>query len=298
MNHAPLRPSPAAVLALVGLFGYAAAAAAQQPVERAGPQQSTPVTVSQDARQSRQEFEAILKRLPPAVGRVLRMDPSLMRNQSYLTTYPTLAAFLQQHPEIINNPGYYLENVNAYLWEPPQPPDARAEAIRMWRDVIQMIAIGTMFFVITGGVLWLVRSALEHRRWQRSFKMQSEVHNKLLDRFTANEDLLAYIQTPVGRRFLESAPLPVTTSAAPPAAPFNRILWSGQVGLVLMAGAVGLLLVSRRAIEEAAQVLFAGGVLALALGVGFVASAAASLLLSQRLGLMAPAPREHSGQQT
>jgi hypothetical protein len=36
-------------------------------------------------------------------------------------------------------------------------------------------------------------------------------------------------------------------------------------------------------------------VLALALGVGFVASAAASFLLSRRLGLLSPVPREHSG---
>jgi hypothetical protein len=43
---------------------------------------SGPVTVSQDARETRQELEAILKRLPPGVGRVMRMDPSLMRNQS------------------------------------------------------------------------------------------------------------------------------------------------------------------------------------------------------------------------
>jgi hypothetical protein len=66
----------------------------------------------------------------------------------------------------------------------------------------------------------------------------------------SNEDLLAYIQTPVGRRFLESAPLPIASAAQPPAAPFNRILWSGQAGLVLAAGGLGLLFVSRRAIEE------------------------------------------------
>lgn len=295
MSHAPLRSSPLAALALAGFLGYSSPASAQQPVEQSASQpRSGPVTVSQDARETRQELEAILKRLPPGVGRVLRMDPSLMRNQSYLVTYPTLAAFLQQHPEIVNNPGYYLENVNAYLWEPPQQPDARTEGIRMWREVMEMLAIGFVFTAIGGVVLWLVKSVLDHRRWQRTFKMQSEAHAKLLDRFTANEDLLAYIQTPVGRRFLESAPLPIASAAQPPAAPFNRILWSGQAGLVLAAGGLGLLFVSRRAIEEVAQILFAGGVLALALGVGFVASAAASFLLSRRLGLLSPMPREHS----
>jgi hypothetical protein len=298
MSHAPRRRPPLAAIALAGFLGYFTPASAQQPVEQAvAQQQSGQVTVSQDARQTRQELEAILKRFPPAVGRVLRTDPSLMRNQSYLATYPALATFLQQHAEVVNNPGYYLENINTWFWEPPQPRDARAEAISMWRNVMEMIAIGFVFLTITGGVLWLVKSALEYRKWHRTFKIQSEVHTKLLDRFTANEDLLAYIQTPVGRRFLESAPLPVETAAAqpPPAAPFNRILWSVQVGLVLMAGALGLLFISRRVIEEVAQVVLAGGVLALALGVGFVASAAASFLLSRRLGLLSPVPREHSG---
>ena len=43
--------------------------------------------------------------------------------------------------------------------------------------------------------------------------MQYQVHNKLLDRFTSNEDLLAYVQTPAGRRFLESAPIPLQDEA-------------------------------------------------------------------------------------
>ena len=51
-----------------------------------------------------------------------------------------------------------------------------------------------------------------HRRWSRLSKIQTDVHNKLLDRFTSNEDLLAYIQTPVGRKFLESAPIPPAVS--------------------------------------------------------------------------------------
>jgi hypothetical protein len=68
------------------------------------------------------------------------------------------------------------------------------------------------------------------------------------------------------------------------------------VGVVLAAGGLGLLFVSNRVIEEVAQPLFAIGVLALTVGAGFVVSAAASFLLSRRLGLFEPAlpPREHS----
>ena len=51
---------------------------------------------------------------------------------------------------------------------------------------------------IASGVIWLIKTLIEHRRWSRLSKIQTDVHNKLLDRFSANEDLLAYIQTPAG----------------------------------------------------------------------------------------------------
>jgi hypothetical protein len=222
-----------------------------------------------------------------------------MRNPAYLQPYPALAAFLQQHPDVLNNPSYYLENVSMQLWYPPEPRDPRSDAIGMWRETIENVTILFVFLVVSAGVIWIIRSVLEYRRWYRTSKVQTEVHTKLLDRFTANDDLLAYIQTPVGRRFLESAPpLPVDAPAppAPVSAPFSRILWSVQAGLVLAAAGFGLLFVSGRVIPEVSEVFFAVGVLALAVGVGFVVSAAASLLLSQRLGLLgAGSAREHSG---
>ena len=151
-----------------------------------------------------------------------------------------------------------------------------------------------MFTLVTGTLIWIIRTLVEYRRWHRISKVHTEVHNKLMDRFTANEDLLAYMQTPAAQRFLESAPLPIDSPSRPVGAPFSRILWSVQVGVVLAAGALGLLYVSGRVIAEVSQPLFAVGVLALTIGVGFVVSAGASFLLSRRLGLLEPPvpPRE------
>jgi hypothetical protein len=153
-----------------------------------------------------------------------------------------------------------------------------------------------VFISIAVAVVWLIRTVVEQRRWYRTSKVHTEVHNKLLDRFTSNEDLMAYIQTDAGRRFLESAPLSIDAAPRQVGAPFGRILWSLQVGIVLAAGAIGLLFVSGRVIDEIAQPLFAIGVLALTVGVGFMVSAAASLLLSRRLGMLeaSAAPRPHS----
>ena len=93
------------------------------------------------------------------------------------------------------------------------------------------------------------------------------------------------MQTPAGRRFLESAPITLDPASRPLGAPLNRVLWSVQAGVVLALGGIGLLFISRRVIPDIAQGLWAIGILALALGAGFIVSAAIAYLLSSRLGL-------------
>ena len=76
-------------------------------------------------------------------------------------------------------------------------------------------------------------------------------------------------------------------------APFNRILWSVQAGVVLATGGVGLWFAKNGVIEEVAQPLHVIAILAIALGVGFVLSALASYALSRQLGLV-PAQNTHA----
>jgi hypothetical protein len=135
---------------------------------------------------------------------------------------------------------------------------------------------------------------VNHRRWTRLSKVQYEVHNKLLDRFTSNDDLLAYVQTPAGKRFLESAPIPLQDEAPTLSAPFSRILWSVQAGVVLTIAGFGLLYVSTRFIDEPAQFFMVIGVLSVALGGGFIVSAAAAYVLSRKLGLLDPPATHHA----
>jgi len=287
------RPGAIAVLALALSIPAAASAGQQRPVVERETAQAAPVINSdQDAGETRDKLEELLKKLPPAVGRVLRTDPSLLRNETYLATYPALAAFMTQHPEVVSSPAFYFERIGSIeFW---QPERQETPGYRIWQDFIQFFAVAGMFTLVTGTLIWIIRTLVEYRRWHRISKVHTEVHNKLMDRFTANEDLLAYMQTPAAQRFLESAPLPIDSPSRPVGAPFSRILWSVQVGVVLAAGALGLLYVSGRVIAEVSQPLFAVGVLALTIGVGFVVSAGASFLLSRRLGLLEPPvpPRE------
>ena len=105
---------------------------------------------------------------------------------------------------------------------------------------------------------------------------------------TNNQELLAYIETSAGRRFLEA---PVPLMAQPPAssiAPVARILWSVQIGIVVVAAGIGFW-IARGTVDDAdlISVFQVMGSLAIAVGVGFVVSALMSWALSQRMGLLA-----------
>jgi hypothetical protein len=166
-----------------------------------------------------------------------------------------------------------------------------AQILDMWRDVLVGLTVFTGFGMAIGVLVWLTRTIVDYRRWSRLAKVQTDVHTKILDRFTANDDLLAYIQSPAGSKFLESSPIKLDAGPRSVGAPLARILWSVQGGLVLLAGGIGLLVVSGRVANDVSQPIQALGVLAIALGVGFVISAIISFVISRKLGLIEPPPQ-------
>jgi hypothetical protein len=281
----------ARVLVFAAMMFSAVPIHALQPADRdpaPRPPATAPMAVeAQSADETRADLHRILEQYAPSIVEVFRHDPSLLTNETYLATYPALAQFLARHPEVAHNPGYFFGGVRLYDWR----PDPKARAMDMWQDIAQGIIIFSVFLVVTGVLTWLVRTLIDYRRWLRLSRIQTEVHTKLLDRMTANEDLLAYIQSPTGRKFLESAPIPVDLGPRSISAPVGRILLSVQAGVVLGAGGLGLLYISGNVIEDVAPAIFAMGVLAVAVGAGFFASAGIAYLLSQRLGLVVAATK-------
>jgi hypothetical protein len=283
----------AAIAVMILIVGGVGAGATQQQgsnptTDQAATQpQGAGATPDRDARETREALDALLERHPPTVGRVLKMDPSLLGNSAYLAVYPALASFLASHPEVAHNPGYFLAGVPGpdNSWRPADP---RTRSVEMANEFLQSVAVFVVFLTVTLSLAWLVRTLLDWRRWTRLARVQAEVHTKLLDRFTSNEDLLAYMQTPAGSRFLESGPL--LTEAAPRgvSAPVARILWSVQLGIVLAVTGIGLMFVSGRVLPEIGEVLSLLSVLAIALGLGFVLSAVVAWIISRRMGLFEP----------
>ena len=296
----------AAAVLTVSCLTSASSATAQtrRPVENPPPQprEAGPVTTAPvagtgvSAEETRRDLEELLKQYPPTLPRILRLDPSLLGNPNYLQPYPSLNAFLAQHPEVVHNPGYFFAGFEGGYNDNRNRLTAQERAVDMWREAILGFTIGVVLLGICSGVIWLIKTLIEHRRWSRLSKIQNEVHSKLLDRFTANEDLLAYIQTPAGRRFLESAPIPLESPRSI-GAPLGRILWSAQAGAVLTVLGLGVALVSQNTLEEVAAPLAAFGVVIIALGLGFIASALLAYVLTRRFGLMNDpgAPQESRG---
>jgi hypothetical protein len=283
-----LSRSAATVLVTLTCLCLATPAAAQRrTVPAATPETASPATSStMSAEDTRRELDETLKQYPPSLPRVLRLDPSLLGNPGYLQTYPALSAFLAQHPEIGHNPDYFFAQYDSNAGGDSryrQTPQERA--VEMWREAIQGFTIGAVLLAIGSGIIWLIKTLVEYRRWSRLSRIQTEVHNKLLDRFTSNQELLAYIETPAGKRFLESAPIPVESPRALNA-PLGRILWSAQAGAVLSILGVGIEIVAANSLEEIAQPLAAFGAVVIALGIGFIVSALLAYVLTRRFGLL------------
>jgi hypothetical protein len=299
---APISSSLTALRALAGVLVASAVVSApisidaQAPVESRQParpaagaqapaQPSPAVTYEVDRRsaeETRQRLRQIIEQYSPDLHQVFRHDPTLLRNEQYLTSYPALAAFLLQHPEVGHNPGFFVGQPD---WHRPQDP--RTAGVDLWRHMVEAVVIFSGFALGASVVIWLIRTLIDYRRWLRLTRIQTEAHTKLLDRLTSNEDLMAYIQSPSGRRFLESAPIALDAAASKTmSAPVSRILLSVQAGVVLACGGVGFMYASGKVIPEVAPGLVTIGILAIAFGVGFFVSAILAYGLSERLGLL------------
>jgi hypothetical protein len=244
-----------------------------------------------------------LLRLSPTLTTVVSHDPSLLSNQEYVAkNNPQLAAFLAAHPEVARNPEFYL--FSHLKPEEGQPDEALERAVwpdvyrvqnqpssfdRIWSDLIPLIA----FACGLAAIILLARMFIENRRWSRIFKLQSDVHGRLIERFTSNQELAAYMGSDAGRKFLEAAPIPVEFEQRQriPSA-VARILTPLQTGIVMVLLGIGLLQLRHTEPDMNTPMLVFGTVVLMP-GIGFIISAGVSWLLAARLGLMPETPAQN-----
>ena len=264
-------------------------AQAQQPRSPARAPQTPGTTMSDEDREAMRDRLFNLLRLSPKLTAVLSRDPSLLGDQEYVSrTNPELAQFLQQHPEIARNPEFYLfadksrpgMRLEHYVFpETAYHPDA-------WDRIGSELLAFLVFLVILTALLWLLRVLLENRRWGRILKLQNDVHSKLLDKFSNNQELMTYMNSEAGKRFLEAAPMPaVSQMALPGKVSLARILLPLQLGVVVFLLGIAFL-VLRGGVPEGQVPFYILGMLGLTLGIGFIISAGLAYFLARHLDLL------------
>ena len=239
-----------------------------------------------------------LLRLSPTLTTVVSHDPTLLSNQEYVArNNPQLAAFLTAHPEVVRNPDFYLfthmhadgqpdEALEREVW-----PDVYRERPRPspFADFMSNMPPVIAFAIFLAAVVWLTRFIVEHRRWQRIFKLQSEVHGRLIDKFSSNQELAGYMETEAGKRFLEAAPIPLNaepTQRVPNAV--ARVMTALQIGVVLVLLGSGFMMLRHASTDMEIPMLVLGTIFLMP-GIGFILSAGFTWLLAARLGLLPPA---------
>ena len=281
---------------LLLLLAASVQARSLQPARPPAPVAPSPVANESDLADTRAQLMRLL-RMSPTLSEVVANDPSLLANQDYVTrNNPELERFLEAHPEVARNPDFYLfadlpngggrrsERLERRMWQ-QNPPREMSELTR------QLISGGSgflAFFCFAGILLWLIRAFLENRRWARVFKLQSEVHGRLIERFGSNEELLTYMNTEAGKRFLEAAPIPINFERDQriPVA-LSRVLVPLQAGVVLTLLGIGLLAL-RHSLPDLDTGLLVFGTVILMPGIGFILSAGLTWLLAARFGLLHP----------
>jgi hypothetical protein len=293
-----LRPKLLARFATAALaVGLLTGPALAQPRGTAAAHAATQAPAASDKDIAAEQQELIrLLRLSPTLTTVVEHDPSLLANQEYVRkNNPQLAQYLESHPEIALNPEFYLFS---HLKQNDDGPD-RALDRAVWPEYSQPRREPSAFQGLAGSLppmiaflcflaafLWLFRQFMENRRWGRIFKLQTEVHNKLIDKIGASQELLTYMQTEAGKRFLEAAPLPVNFEREERMPGMvARVLTPLQIGIVLTLLGIGLMLL-RHARPEMNVPMLVLGTVVLMPGIGFILSAGVTWFLAGRLGLM------------
>jgi hypothetical protein len=260
---------------------------------------AAPIAVASDKDVAATQEELIrLLRQSPTLTTVVARDPSLLSDLEYVRrNNPQLAQYLENHPEVGLNPGFYLfthlnvdgrpdQALEHEVW--PNLPEARRDppySERFLGDLAPMI----VFACVLAALLWLTRVFVENRRWGRIFKLQTEVHGKLIDRFGSSQELLTYMGTDAGKRFLEAAPIPVDFEPQRMPNAVARVLLPLQIGIVMLLLGVGFLLL--RHVEADMRIpMMVLGTIFLMPGIGFILSAGITWLLAGRLGMIPEHP--------
>jgi hypothetical protein len=133
-------------------------------------------------------------------------------------------------------------------------------------ELIPLIALAVFMLGLLAFLRW-------HLRDGRRAQMQSELHNRLVDRFQSPQELAAFLASEGGARLLGTQSQTV----------HERVLGAVQAGCILTLGGSGV--TSAGAIGQN-MFLFGLGIIVTGIGLGFFVAAGVCWWLARRWGLV------------
>lgn len=137
--------------------------------------------------------------------------------------------------------------------------------------------MGSVAFMWVVG--WIIKTISNNRKAFRMATMQAELQSKLLDKFGSAPELLDFLQSDASQGFAELVPAEARPN------PYDKILWSVQAGIVLLMSGLACMFL-RDQLSEGFEAFTVLGAMGVALGVGFLLSAAIAYLLSKKWGVI------------
>lgn len=147
----------------------------------------------------------------------------------------------------------------------------------------EKIAILVLMISLMVTVIKIIYALLDHLRRGRTERVQAEMYNKTLDKLSAGQEVLAYLQSDTGSKVFRT----VEEEPAQPAQPYNRIMNAFQSGAALTVLGGGLLLLKIFMTEpSAAEALLVIGSVSVFAGLALLASGASAWILARKFGLI------------
>jgi len=133
--------------------------------------------------------------------------------------------------------------------------------------------------IMLGFIAWVIGRTMQEKSATRS---REQIHTKMIDKFSASDEFIRFMQTPEGTKYLESF------TERPKARPAEKIIGAARTGVILIMLSLGFMLTG--ALLDRGSMLdsptFFIGLLGFFLGVGFLASGIVSHKLSRSFGLL------------
>lgn len=146
----------------------------------------------------------------------------------------------------------------------------------MNEETVAMIIVLPTIIVVTA---WAFKTVLNFFHNQRLVKLHYSLQDKLLEKLGNSPDAMEYLHSDAGEKMFALAAKERTN-------PFARILTALQAGAVIGLLGIGFIVIPNLVPHEGAEAFTVIGVLALCLGVGFLASSAAAFVFSKKWGLI------------